>query len=59
MFFCVLRAVKGEYGEVGKSLRVRWLLVTVISWLFLLQRLGRVGAHQAEGLDDYRGHSDY
>ena len=29
MFFCVLRAVKGEYGEVGKSLRVRWLMITV------------------------------
>ena len=39
MFFCVLRAVKGEHGEVGKSLRIKWLLVTVISWLFFLQCL--------------------
>ena len=59
MFFCFLRAVKGEHGEAGKLLRVRWLLVTVISWLLFLQRFGGVGAHEAECLcgdsgDDYR-----
>ena len=52
MFCRVLRAAKGEHGEVGKLVWVRWLYVTIVPRLFLLQRLGRVGAGGAESLPE-------
>lgn len=30
MFFCVLRAAKGEHGEVGKLVWVKWLCATYL-----------------------------
>ena len=30
MFFCVLRAVNGEHGEVGKLVWVKWLCATYL-----------------------------
>ena len=58
MFFYVLRAAKGEHGEDGKLVWVRWLPATVMPGLFFLQRLGGVGAGGAEASHGYYADGD-